>query len=270
VPLWGWFSHGFAAEALIHDSLGRRRAFYGAGWQLRAFRGRSAFGPYGVAGVAIGLSTDTARQSLGALWSVGAGVEWRPISRIAAGLEGRYRLQDVGPRGFWRAASTAREGVGAALSISFALGSPAEGRTVPRPTAPPRTITGNAAGVVRTALSALGTPYEWGGSAENGFDCSGLIQFAYARHGIRLPRTSRDQSTSGSVVTPIIEALKPGDILLFAAQPGGGVTHVGMYVGEQTFIHSATTGVKLSRLEAQDSDGAWWVARWVGARRILE
>jgi cell wall-associated NlpC family hydrolase len=116
----------------------------------------------------------------------------------------------------------------------------------------------------------LGTPYEWGGSAENGFDCSGLIQYAYARHGIRLRRTSRDQATSGSIVTPVIEALQPGDILLFAAEPGGGVTHVGMYVGEQTFIHSSNTGVKLSRLEAQDADGAWWVARWVGARRIVQ
>jgi cell wall-associated NlpC family hydrolase len=81
---------------------------------------------------------------------------------------------------------------------------------------------------------------------------------------------SRDQANSGSIVTPLLEALHPGDILLFAAQPGGGVTHVGMFVGEQTFIHSSSTGVKLSRLEASDPDGAWWVARWVGARRVVE
>jgi cell wall-associated NlpC family hydrolase len=249
---------------VIHDSLGRRHAFYGAGWQLRAFRGRVTLGPYGIAGVALGLSTDTAKQSFAALWNVGAGVEWRPISRIAVGIEGRYKLQDVGPRGFWRARPTARDGIGAALTFSLSLGS--AGGTVEAP----RVITGNAADVVRTALNALGTPYEWGGSAENGFDCSGLIQFAYARHGVRLPRTSRDQSTSGSVVTPVVDALRPGDILLFAAQPGGGVTHVGMYVGEHTFIHSAATGVKLSRLESQDPDGAWWVARWVGARRVIE
>src|SRR3989441_6276543 len=141
------------------------------------------------------------------------------------------------------------------------------GRERLQPPEPPRTISGNAADIVRTALAVLGTPYEWGGSAENGFDCSGLIQYAYASHGIRLPRTSRDQATSGAIVTPVIEALQPGDILLFAAQPGGGVTHVGLYVGEQTFIHSSNTGVRLSRLEAQDADGAWWVARWVGARR---
>jgi cell wall-associated NlpC family hydrolase len=268
-PLGGIFSHGFAAQVLIHDSLGRRRAFYGVGWELQALRRRAILGPYATVGVAVGLSTDTSQQSVAALWSAGAGVEWRPVSWMALGIEGRYRLQDVGPRGFWRTDAGSRDGMGAALTMSIGIGS----RRAPTsfsPPRPPKTITGNAADIVRTALDVLGTPYEWGGTAANGFDCSGLIQYAYGRHGIRLPRVSRDQASSGSVVTPLLDALKPGDILLFAAQPSGGVTHVGMYVGEQTFIHSSSTGVKLSRLEAQDPDGAWWVARWVGARRIVE
>ena len=272
-PLGGIFSHGVALQVLVHDSLGRHRAFYGAGWQVHAFRRRSQFGPYFIAGVALGLSTDTTEQSLAALWTGGAGVEWRPASWMALGFEGVYRRQDVGPRGFWRSAPGSREGLAAALGFSLMIGKGTAGRggreRVPPPE-PPRTISGKAADIVRTALAVLGTPYEWGGSAENGFDCSGLIQYAYASHGIRLPRTSRDQATSGAIVTPVIEALQPGDILLFAARPGGGVTHVGMYVGEQTFIHSSNTGVRLSRLEAQDADGAWWVARWVGARRVVQ
>jgi cell wall-associated NlpC family hydrolase len=81
---------------------------------------------------------------------------------------------------------------------------------------------------------------------------------------------SRDQARAGTEVMPVLDALRPGDILLFAAQPGGGVTHVGMYVGEQTFIHSSNTGVKLSRLDALDTGGAWWVTRWVGVRRIVQ
>ncbi|MGH7522558.1 MAG: C40 family peptidase [Gemmatimonadales bacterium] len=275
-PIGNTFAHGLAAYMLVHDSLGRRRAFYGAGWELQAFRHRRTFGPYALAGVALGLSTDTSTQQLAALWSIGGGVEWRPISWVAVGMEARYRLQDVGPRGFWRISSDARDGVSLAVGASLGIGKRgwSGGRTrpsrPPRPApTPPLMIIGNASGVARTALDALGTPYVWGGTAANGFDCSGLVQWAYAQHGIRLPRMSRDQARSGNEVPPVLDALQPGDILLFSARPGGGVTHVGLYVGEQTFIHSATDGVKLSRLESQDPDGAWWVTRWVGARRVV-
>jgi cell wall-associated NlpC family hydrolase len=275
-PLAGIFGHGLAAHVLLHDSLGRHRAFYGAGWELQAWRHRRTFGPYAVAGVALGLSTDTTSQELAALWNVGAGLEWRPISWVALGVEAAYRVQDIGPRGFWRTAANRRDGVGVALAVSLGIGrrewrggAGNSSRSLPPPE-PPTTITGNAADIVRTALDVLGTPYVWGGTAANGFDCSGLVQWAYSRHGIRLPRMSRDQASSGNEITPVVDALKPGDILLFAAQPGGGVTHVGLYVGEQTFIHSSNNGVKLSRLVARDPDGAWWVARWVGARRVVQ
>ncbi len=281
-PLGGRFGQGLAAYVIVHDRLGRNRAFYGAGWELQAWRHRQTFGPYAIAGAALGLSTDTARQQLAALWSIGGGIEWRPISWVAIGMEGRYQLQDVGPRGFWRTSPEARDGIGFAAGVSLTIGRavdrrwPSRGGEGGRNAAPPplllvapSTITGNAADIVKTALDALGSPYLWGGTAANGFDCSGLVQWAYAQHGIRLPRMSRDQAHSGSEVTPDVAALQPGDILLFAAQPGGGVTHVGMYVGNETFVHSSNTGVKLSRLEEQDPAGAWWVSRWVGARRVV-
>jgi cell wall-associated NlpC family hydrolase len=191
------------------------------------------------------------------------------------GLESVYRLQDVGPRGFWRSTPGSRNGVSASIGVSLVIGpsrSAAHASHAPAapPPEPPLAIAGNAADIVRTALGVLGTPYVWGGSAANGFDCSGLVQWAYDQHSIRLPRTSREQANAGALVTPVLDALQPGDILLFAAQPGGGVTHVGLYVGERKFIHSANNGVRLSRLEAQDPDGAWWVGRWVGARRIVQ
>src|SRR2546427_12600364 len=78
---------------------------------------------------------------------------------------------------------------------------------------------------------------------------------------------SRDQARVGGEVTPLIDALRPGDLLLFSARPGAGVTHVGMYVGELKFIHSSNRGVKLSRLDPADPEGAYWLDRWVGARR---
>jgi len=284
-PLVGSVTHGFGATVLVNDSLGRRRAFYGMGYELQALRRRATLGPYVLLAVELGLSTDTARQELGAQWSVGGGLDWRPFSRLALGAEARYRVEDRGPRGFWQPGG-ARKGVSVAFGVALALGgvgARAEGggggrggggRTWPAASLPPATVptqvTGSAAEVVHTALDAIGTPYQWGGTAANGFDCSGLIQFAYGQHGVRLPRMSRDQATAGTEVTPVVEALQPGDILLFSARPGGGVTHVGMYVGESKFIHSSSTGVKLSRLDPHDPEGAYWIPRWVGARRVMQ
>ena len=275
----GPLTHGFGVLVLVNDSLGRRRAFYGLGYELQAGRGQATLGPYALAGLALGLSTDPSTQALAAQWSLGGGLEWRPLEGIALGTELRYRLEDRGPRGFWQAQSDRRLGLSAALGMSVGLGRRAGGRDggpdgaghpvpLPPPALPP-IVTGNAADVVQTALESLGTPYVWGGTADNGFDCSGLIQYAYGEHGIRLPRMSREQAHVGAEIMPAPEALRPGDILLFAARSGAGVTHVGMYVGELRFIHSSSQGVKLSRLDPRDPEGAYWLERWVGARRVM-
>ena len=277
--LRGPFTHGFGASVLVNDSLGRRRAFYGLGYEVQAWRGRAPLGPYALAGLALGLSTDPATQELAAQWSVGGGVEWRPLGWLALGTELRYRLEDRGPRGFWNPRSDARRGVSAVFGISVRGGGGGRERgrrgggyvgppELPSPL-PPATSSGNAVDVVQTAIESLGTPYIWGGTADNGFDCSGLIQYAYGQHGIRLPRMSRDQARAGAEVAPVVDALRPGDVLLFSARPGAGVTHVGMYVGDLKFIHSSNRGVKLSRLDPQDPEGAYWLDRWVGARRII-
>ena len=258
----------------MSDTLGRRRAFYGVGYEIQALRRIYVLGAYALAGAALGLSTDTSTDQLAVQWSIGGGAEWQPVSWFAIGIETRYRLEDRGPRGFWRASESARSGLSAALGISIGWGGSGGGQAratseTSLPVEPPEVVSGNAANVVQTALDAVGAPYRWGGTAENGFDCSGLIQYAYGIHGIRLPRRSRDQATRGAEVSPVVEALRPGDILLFSSTPGAGVTHVGMYVGELKFIHSASTGVKLSRLDPHDAAAAYWIARWVGARRII-
>jgi cell wall-associated NlpC family hydrolase len=288
--LAGLFSHGMTLSATVSDSLGRRRAFYGAGYDLLLFRPPRGLGAYGIVGVALGLSTDTGPQRMAAQWTVGAGLEWRPFRFFSVGVESRYRVEDRGPKGFW-AVTDRRKGLSwaAGASVRWRRGrsgsqpavatTPAATPGVPmataaRPIAPgpvtaPDTIVGAASGVVRVALDAIGTPYRWGGTAANGFDCSGLVQWAYNQHGVQLPRMSRAQATAGSEVPPVVEALAPGDILLFAAQPGAGVTHVGMYVGEGKFIHSGNAGVRLSLLDYRDANGAYWMKRWVGARRVM-
>src|SRR5207247_345924 len=89
-PLFGSVTHGFGVSALINDSLGRRRAFYGMGYELQALRRRGAFGPYALLALELGLSTDTARQELGAQWSAGGG---RDRQRVRVGGYGGERVR---------------------------------------------------------------------------------------------------------------------------------------------------------------------------------
>lgn len=148
----------------------------------------------------------------------------------------------------------------------------ATGKPEETPPPPPGSAPTTSASVVATALGAMGTPYRWGGSNQNGFDCSGLIQYAFAQHGIVLPRTSSEQARAGYEVGRILEGLVPGDILTFSPDPGrtDQVTHVGLYLGDGRFIHSATGGVQVSVLSQSDPASSWWFDRWVGARRVAD
>jgi hypothetical protein len=283
-PLGAVLRHGVALQVLTERSTAAR-GFYGLGYELESARGGTTVGLYGVASAALGMVADTGGQALAALWTAGLGAEWRPFRIFGLDLEERYRVVDRGPHGFWNPGEP-RKGFGTTLGVSIGFGgvshrsdppsstmsaSPAPpSRPRSDPPQPPLMLVGRGADVVQTALDVLGSPYQWGGTADNGFDCSGLIQYAYARHGIRLPRTSRDQAVSGAAVPPMIDSLQPGDILAFVGRSGGSVTHVGLYIGEGKFIHSSSTGVKLSRLDEDDPDGAYWIPKWVGARRVLQ
>ncbi len=119
--------------------------------------------------------------------------------------------------------------------------------------------------VVEIALASIGTPYVWGGTGAGGFDCSGLIQYAYAQVGILLPRISRAQIGSGSPVAPDPRLLRPGDVLGFTEDGDGATDHVGLYVGAGEFIHSSSNGVRVS-----DLSNPYWRQRLVAARRIVD
>lgn len=93
-----------------------------------------------------------------------------------------------------------------------------------------------AAAAVMAVQRALGLPYVWGANGPSGFDCSGLMQWAYAQAGVSLPRTSQAQRYAGRMV-PLSEA-RPGDLVTYRAD----ASHIGMYVGNGQVIHAPYPG----------------------------
>jgi cell wall-associated NlpC family hydrolase len=112
-------------------------------------------------------------------------------------------------------------------------------------------------GVVAIAMSQIGTPYVWGGAAPGGFDCSGLVMWAYAQVGVSLPHSSYAQYNYGVPVS--YDQLEPGDLVFF-----DGLGHVGMYIGGGQFIEAPHTGAFVQISNLADRLGSY-----VGARRIL-
>lgn len=104
--------------------------------------------------------------------------------------------------------------------------------------------------IVAYASNFLGRPYVWGATGPNAFDCSGLTYYVFAHFGVKLPRVSRYQATVGTYVPK--SKLQPGDLVFFA-KPGRAIHHVGIYVGNNSYIHSPQTGdvVKISSLSSR-------------------
>lgn len=119
--------------------------------------------------------------------------------------------------------------------------------------------------LVKTAKAFIGIPYRWGGSSfKKGFDCSGLTMAVYKLNGLNLPRTSKQQYTTGVCITR--KDLSKGDLVFFDTSGGGTVSHVGIYVGDDKFIHAPRKGktVRVSSLSNR-----YYRKRYVGARSYL-
>ncbi len=118
--------------------------------------------------------------------------------------------------------------------------------------------------VVRVAFNQVGSRYVWGASRPGAFDCSGFTSYVMRQMGVTLPRSSRAQFNVGRAVSR--NALLPGDLLFFRGPSGGGVGHVGIYVGNNRMAHASTpsTGVIVSSLSER-----YYVSRYIGARRVL-
>jgi cell wall-associated NlpC family hydrolase len=148
----------------------------------------------------------------------------------------------------------------AALACASPEG-PAPALPAPQPTGAQR----ERAAVVRTAESLVGAPYRYGGRSPAGFDCSGLVQYSFARAGIHgLPRSADELEIASTPVD--LAGIRPGDLLFFRLDRRK-TTHVGIYVGGRSFVHAPSRGKRVERI---DFDHVYWGPRLARAGRLLD
>jgi len=181
---------------------------------------------------------------------------WQQRAGISFHFGGRDPSAGRPPRGGWGLSTIGR---GRRTSST-----PPIARPLPVNAAP---LTGR--GVVSTADHFVGTRYTYGGDTPTeGFDCSGFVQYVYARHGVSLPRTSRQMAAAGVRVTPSVRHLQPGDLVLFAGN-GSRVDHVGIYAGRNRIVHASSSGRGVRYDDLSSERGRWFARRMVGARRVI-
>lgn len=124
---------------------------------------------------------------------------------------------------------------------------------------------GNADELIGSAMGLLGIAYRYGGtSVATGFDCSGFMQHIFRRAmGINLPRTSAEQARMGSPVSR--SELQPGDMVFFRTLGGSRISHVGLYIGNDRFIHAPRTG---KNIEITSLSHKYWSGKYAFARRV--
>lgn len=116
------------------------------------------------------------------------------------------------------------------------------------------------ASIIGHATKLIGTPYKWGGTSPNGFDCSGFLQYVYSQKGYTIPRTVSDIWNFGvNVSKPSI-----GDLVFFQTYKRGP-SHAGIYLGDGKFIHSGSKGVTVSSMNT-----SYWQQRYLGSKRIVQ
>lgn len=187
---------------------------------------------------------------------------------VAPVAEAQFRLSDINLRDVERAVRIAR--TISEISRGSGTSSGTSRRKTGRTSSGSRTAVSSAAGAaVRTGDQYLGVPYVWGGSTPDGFDCSGFVQYVYRRHGVELPRTSRQMAYAGRGVPPYVDALEPGDLMLFEGN-NGVISHVALYAGDGRILHSSSSGNGVRYDDLSSRRGQYYVNHLVGARRVAE
>ncbi|MFB1082155.1 NlpC/P60 family protein [Jeotgalibacillus sp. JSM ZJ347] len=117
--------------------------------------------------------------------------------------------------------------------------------------------------IVSFAKKFQGTPYVFGGTTPSGFDCSGYTQYVFKQNGVNIPRDTGSQWNTGTSVAK--SDLQPGDLVFFANTYKRGISHVGIYVGNNSFINAENAGVKITSLS-----NPYWGPKYYGAKRVIK
>jgi cell wall-associated NlpC family hydrolase len=122
--------------------------------------------------------------------------------------------------------------------------------------------------ILESAYSYLGSPYRYGGTTPNGFDCSGFVRYVFNENGVKLGRSSREQALEG-VSVPLSD-LRPGDLIFFKMHRRKHflIDHVGLYVGNGQFIHAASSRSREIKMESLESEK--YLQKVVETRRVLD
>lgn len=133
--------------------------------------------------------------------------------------------------------------------------------------APSAASTGAANDVLFRAMALVGTPYHWGGNTPaGGFDCSGLVDYIYRQAtDILLPHSSREMAAMSGLKVSRMTELASGDLVFFGS--GGGINHVGVYVGKGRFVHAPNSG---GTVRLDDIDGPYWRDHFEYGKRLLD
>lgn len=117
--------------------------------------------------------------------------------------------------------------------------------------------------IISQAKQYMGVPYVWGGTSPSGFDCSGFTHYVMLKNDITIPRTTELQYNTGSWVSR--SSLKPGDLVFFTTYKQGA-SHVGIYLGNNQFIHASSGAGKIT---ISDLNNTYYAQHYIGAKRVI-